>query len=120
MIQFVLDTNILIGHVSGQFPLKIPIGQTAISSLSIFEALCLLGLSEHEEFSLTRLLSQCAPIAVSDKIARHAAALARNRSVGSIDLLIAATALELGVPIVTKNVKDFRRIPGLRVLKEMP
>jgi tRNA(fMet)-specific endonuclease VapC len=32
------------------------------------------------------------------------------------DSLIAATALELGYAIITQNVKDFERIPGLKVL----
>jgi tRNA(fMet)-specific endonuclease VapC len=32
-----------------------------------------------------------------------------------MDLLIAATALEQGAVLVTHNVKEFRRIRGLRV-----
>ena len=34
-------------------------------------------------------------------------------NVGSMDLKIAATALELGAIVVTQNVRDFRRVPGL-------
>jgi predicted nucleic acid-binding protein len=33
-----------------------------------------------------------------------------------MDLLIATAALLDDAPIVTKNVKDFSRVPGLRVL----
>lgn len=35
--------------------------------------------------------------------------------IGFADTLIAAHALVLGVPIVTNNVKDFSRVPGLQV-----
>lgn len=33
------------------------------------------------------------------------------------DLLIAATALSLGFSVITTNLRDFQRIPELRVLK---
>jgi predicted nucleic acid-binding protein len=36
--------------------------------------------------------------------------------VSSMDLLIATSALLDDAPLVTRNVKDFERIPGLRVL----
>jgi tRNA(fMet)-specific endonuclease VapC len=36
--------------------------------------------------------------------------------VGDADILIAATALHLDLPVVTNNEKHFRRINGLRVL----
>lgn len=39
-----------------------------------------------------------------------------KRSVGSMDLLIATAALLDDAPLVTRNMKDFSRIPGLRIL----
>ncbi len=39
----------------------------------------------------------------------------RGRPIGSMDLLIAAHALTLGVRLVTNNVKEFTRVPNLRV-----
>jgi tRNA(fMet)-specific endonuclease VapC len=38
-----------------------------------------------------------------------------GKPIGPMDLLIAATALEQGAVLVTHNVKEFRRIRGLRV-----
>jgi len=32
------------------------------------------------------------------------------------DAVIAATALEYGVPLVTRNVDDFKHIPGLQII----
>ena len=45
-----------------------------------------------------------------------AAANRKRRLVPSMDLLIATAAVVESAPLVTKNVKDFSRIPGLRVL----
>lgn len=38
-----------------------------------------------------------------------------GQPIGPMDLLIAATALEQGAVLVTHNVKEFRRVRGLRV-----
>lgn len=40
---------------------------------------------------------------------------AMRLNVGSPDLRIAAIALELGATVVTRNLRDFRRVPGLAV-----
>lgn len=39
----------------------------------------------------------------------------KGRMIGAMDLLIAAHALHLGSVLVTDNVREFRRVPGLRV-----
>lgn len=35
--------------------------------------------------------------------------------IGALDLLIAAQAVALGMAVVTNNLREFRRVPGLRV-----
>lgn len=50
--------------------------------------------------------------------ARLAAATLRSgKAVAAMDLLIATAATLDDAPLVTRNLKDFSRIPGLRVLK---
>lgn len=39
----------------------------------------------------------------------------KGHPIGSMDLLIAAHALSLGVRLVTNNEREFKRVPGLRV-----
>ena len=38
-----------------------------------------------------------------------------GRSIGPLDLLIAAHALALGATMVTHNIREFRRVPNLQV-----
>jgi tRNA(fMet)-specific endonuclease VapC len=38
----------------------------------------------------------------------------RQNQIGSLDLLIAAHAIQLGFTLVTDNLREFKRVPGLR------
>lgn len=77
-------------------------------------------LREHE--ALDQLLSGLLIVYPND---RFAAAYARlfaattrgGRPVAALDLLIATAATLDDAPLVTRNVRDFSRVPGLRVLK---
>lgn len=56
-------------------------------------------------------------------VARRYAALwaetaARGTPVGAHDMLIAATAQLLDWPVWTRNLRDFRRIPGTRLVED--
>lgn len=48
--------------------------------------------------------------------ARLLADLPKNETVGAHDLLIAATALRHGFPVLTNNGRDFRKLAGVMVL----
>jgi tRNA(fMet)-specific endonuclease VapC len=55
-------------------------------------------------------------IAIALRVGSVDADLKRNgQSLLLADLIIASTALELGYSIATLNLKDFERIPGLRI-----
>jgi len=111
----------LILHVSGQTRLMFQRGEAVISSLTLFESMRLPGLSESEEQALRDLMSLCRMISVNDRIAENAAMLGRTHPKKKpIDLLIAATALELCVPVITKNVRDFKGIKNLEVYDHIP
>ena len=77
------------------------------------------AVAEHE--AIDRLLSGLLVAYPDDRFpilyGRLLAATRRtNRSVASMDLLIATAALLEDAALVTRNVKDFSKIPGLRVL----
>jgi len=81
--------------------------------------LCRHALKEHE--GLDQLLSGLEVTYPDDRFApaygRLLAATTRSgRPVAAMDLLIATSATLDDAPLVTRNVKDFSRVPGLRVL----
>jgi tRNA(fMet)-specific endonuclease VapC len=39
----------------------------------------------------------------------------RGTRIGSHDLMIGATCISLGFPVITSDIRDFERIPGLKV-----
>jgi predicted nucleic acid-binding protein len=90
-----------------------------VSELRLGAELSKQPLREHEE--LDQLLSGLVVVYPDSRFApafgRLAAAIQRGkRSIATMDLLIGATALLDDAPLVTRNVKDFSRIPGLRLL----
>jgi tRNA(fMet)-specific endonuclease VapC len=77
-------------------------------------------LKEHEE--LDRLLSGLIVAYPDSRFApahgRLLAALDRSgRSVAAMDLLIATAAILDDAALLTRNARDFQRVPGLRVLR---
>jgi tRNA(fMet)-specific endonuclease VapC len=78
------------------------------------------ALREHEEIDglLAGLLVSYPNDRYAPTFGRLAAALRRgNRAIQMMDLLIATSALIDDAPLVTRNVKDFSRVPGLRLLE---
>ncbi len=77
----------------------------ATTGLKNFDSLC----SQNEIFELTdKIIVRAADI--------YADLYKRGQLVGDADILIAATALENNLPLVTNNEKHFNRIPGLQIL----
>ncbi len=77
-------------------------------------------LKEHEH--LDEFLSNLLVVYPDDRFApmfaRVVAAIQRlGTSLAAMDTLIATAALIDDAPVLTRNVKDFSRVPGLRVLK---
>lgn len=78
------------------------------------------ALETHE--ALDRLLSGLLVVYPDERFAHAYARLlaairVSKREVATMDLLIATAAALDDAPLVTRNVKDFSRIPGLRVLR---
>lgn len=70
---------------------------------------------EHAEPPLKRALC-CADLKAARIRARTAAELAaRGLTIGAHDLIIGDTALSNGYAVLTDNVREFGRVPGLEV-----
>ena len=93
-------------------------GRIAVSTLTHFEVFQGMLRSE-EEFTrdfLSSLVSIDATVSITQSagIIAHSL-LSRGITIGTADAIIAATALELGVPLITNNIKHFS-VPGLTIV----
>ncbi|MDF0645429.1 MAG: type II toxin-antitoxin system VapC family toxin [Nitrospira sp.] len=128
-MKVMLDTNICIYLIKQQPPAVIerffsyPVGDIGISSISVSELAYGVSKSRHSTKNRLALEQFLASLEVTSFDREAAFSYGRLRSqlelkgslIGSMDMLIAAHALSLGVRLVTNNLREFRRVPGLRV-----
>jgi len=109
--DLLLDTDVFIDVLRGARRLAVTGHRVAYSVITRAELFS--GRAKDEE-DVRILLSLFRELDVDAATAEHAGRLARSR-VEMSDALIAATALEHGLELVTRTTRDFSRIPGLRV-----
>jgi hypothetical protein len=109
--DLLLDTDIFIDHLRGAYELKV--GKNRIHYSVITRAELVAGTSATDLVSL--LLSPFLEVPVDRRVAETGGHLHREFSVRLPDCLIAATAIEHQLALVTRNRKDFKKIRGLRL-----
>ena len=122
--MYTLDTNALIYHLHDERSVRGFIDDAIrnalplyISSISVTELLRFQQLPLGEELAIAELLPALSVVPVDLQIARKAGELGRFYTVKLADSIIAATALFTGTTLITRNVKDFKKIDGLAIQK---
>lgn len=125
-----LDTNICI-YIIKKKPEKIfqvfstlNVGDICISSITYAELQYGIFKSQHKEKNKIALINFLAPIDIlnfTDKAAVcygeiRAVLEKKGQIIGAYDLLIAAHALSEGFSLVTNNIKEFSKIPRIKLL----
>ena len=109
-------------EILGRFTQHI-VGDLGISSITVAELQDGVERSQRPEQNREALSQFLIPLAIVDFDYEAAIAYGRIRAdpeaqglpIGSLDLLIAAQAVSLGLTLVTHNTREFLRVPGLRV-----
>ncbi len=120
------------GHAAGQLDTNIviyackPDGEwlshwtddpdAAIAGATRVEALGFPGISREDEAAIRGFVaaSLCHPM--DDEVIERAIKLRQQKKMGTADAIIAATALEFGLPLVTRDVEDFKHVAGLQLI----
>jgi toxin FitB len=108
----ILDTDVLIDHLAKTRRLDPSFAGSFYSSITRAE---LYSWPFVDEDVVDRLLSQFDEIPVDREVAEEAGRIRRESGVRLPDALIAATAILTKRPLFTRNKKDFRRVPRLRL-----
>lgn len=126
--MYILDTNTLIYYFKGQGQvthnlLNTPPQEIIISTIVVFELQ--VGIAKSTSPAkriqqLQQLLSKVHQVAFDQDMAVAAATIRaqleqKGTPIGPMDILIAGTAISLQATLVTHNVGEFSRIPGLSI-----
>lgn len=118
-----LDTNIIIYAAQKNHP-ELPkfIAQhlPSVSVVSYIEALGYAQLPPAERSDLEAFFRDSRMLPLSPPVMEEAVRLKQARKMSLGDSVIAATALVHGLTLVTRNVADFRWIPGLTLHNPLP
>ncbi|MBI4844140.1 MAG: type II toxin-antitoxin system VapC family toxin [Nitrospirae bacterium] len=129
-MKFMLDTNACI-YIIKQKPPKVlkhfkayPVGEIGISSITLAELMFGVRKSQYIQKNREALEEFILPLEIADfdeKAAKiygeiRAALQKSGNPIGSMDMLIGAHALSLGLTLVTNNTKEFRKIKHLKVM----
>lgn len=123
MNKYLADTTVVIEHLRGNLQAKnfLEKNNPSISSVTIAELIQ--GSRDKQELASISKLCQSLSEAIIDKKISHKAIdllhdLHLSKGLMFLDALIAATALENKMVIVTGNIKHFRDIPGLELIPQ--
>ena len=114
-----LDTNIVIHACKPDGDWLAPWTrhpEAACATITRVEALGFTGISEEEDEAIREFMGTVLSYALDDEVVQSAVRLRQQKRMKLGDAIIAATALEYGVPVVTRNATDFSQIPGLTVI----
>ncbi len=126
--MFALDTNVLIHALKGKGQVRQQLATVSPSNLGV-PAIVAYELEygtfrsaspDQRRRELHRLLSAITILPFDERAADRAARLRYDLDqaglpIGPLDLLIAGTALAFGATLVTNNIQEFKRVPGLQV-----
>jgi len=106
-----LDTDVLIDHLQGHRALELDeLTVSVITQAELFAG------NQREEPAIEALLTRLTTVDVDATIARVAGRIRRSTRLGLADALIAATAVEHQLPLMTRNRRHFERVPGLQLV----
>jgi predicted nucleic acid-binding protein len=118
----VFDTNILIYHLNDCLENSVEkLLEKAFESnsyVSVVTRIELLGWAKHTDESLNsaqELLNILNEQPLSEEVVTLCIQLRQTTSLKMPDAIIAATALHLKLPLITRNIKDFQKVPHLQL-----
>lgn len=128
-MKYMLDTNICIyiikkhpENVLNKFK-TLDIGDVCISSITLAELIYGAYKSHHQQKNKTALEGFAALLEIApfngDTVSHYGEIRAylekKGTPIGSLDTMIAAHALSLNLTLVTNNIKEFSRVPRLKI-----
>lgn len=109
--DLLVDTDVFIDHLRGAC--RLPVDDDDDVSCSVVTLCELYAGSRVDEGAVRTLLAPFTPLVVDRAVAERAGRVRRETGTRIGDALIAATALEHDLTLMTRNIRDFAQVPGL-------
>jgi len=109
--DILVDTDVFIDHLRGaaEFrPGRVRVHYSVVTRAELFAGNSATGV-------VSKLLAPFRELSVDRSVAERAGRVVREFQLRMPDALIAATALENRLTLMTRNRKDFERVRGLRI-----
>lgn len=126
MGKILLDSSIIIDYLrqtnkKQAFLSKLGQGQQKLYTSIIVHTECYAGKSIWEKKeareALKVIFSGIQILPLDESISQKAGEISARYNIEIVDAIIAATALSSGMPLATLNLKDFKRVAGLKIFK---
>lgn len=112
MTRVLLDSDVLVDHLRGHRRLAAGRDELFVSTITRAE---LFSGHATQERRVRTLLEPMTELPVDRAVAERAGRLRRDSSLRRPDALIAATALEHRLTLVTRNIRDFEAVASLKL-----
>jgi predicted nucleic acid-binding protein len=119
------DSNILIYAADPDDTCCAPYAQRDDAAIAVVSRIEVLGfhgfvnLSEARRARLREVVASMVELGMNEPVVQRAIALPQQKKMSLADAIIAATALVHALPLVTRNVDDFKHIVGLELINPL-
>jgi hypothetical protein len=120
--QYIIDSNAVVDYLGKKLP---PEGMLfmntvidAIPNISVVTRIEVLGFNAPEEYYslLTDFMDDTIIFDLSEDIIKQSISLRKRHKIKLPDVIMAATAIENGMQLISRNIKDFTAIEGLKII----
>jgi predicted nucleic acid-binding protein len=121
-MRWLLDSNVMIEAMAGVSSASRALQRAArcewcgFSAISRLEIFGFPKLTPADDQRLEVLLGQFIEVPVSDGVIAEAIRIRKLIRIKTPDALIAASAMANQATLITRNLSDFRQVPGLKVI----
>ena len=114
-IDFLADTNAILYYLTGNKCMEPFVScKFAFSVISEMELLSFANITEQEEQSIRSFLKKCQLLSLTNEVKNKTILLRRKYNIKLPDAIIAATAIENGLELITADI-GFRKISELKL-----
>lgn len=120
--MYTFDTNVILYYIKGEDDVATRVEEiyrrgslVYVSAITEAELFGFSSLTEEEAERIDMFLKTVSIVPVDSHIARISGTLRRTYGVKIPDSVIAATALFTGSTVLTRNIKDFKKVHNLNV-----